>query len=66
VTAVTRESLSNKNVHTVTMFCYRTIGSCQLHDVTDQPLQMSRLLVNRVIHQRKTKSIEFFQTSCYT
>jgi len=43
VTAVTRESLSNKYVHTVTMFCYRSIGPCQLHDVADQPLQMSRL-----------------------
>jgi len=43
VTAVTRESISNKNLHTVTMFCYRTIGPCQLHDVADQPPQMSRL-----------------------
>jgi len=41
VTAATRESLSNENTHTVTMFCYRTTGPCQLHDVTDQPLQMS-------------------------
>jgi len=43
VTGVTRESLSNKNVHTVTMFCYKTLSPCQLHDVTDQALQMSRL-----------------------
>jgi len=40
VTAVTWESLSNKNVHTATMFA---TGPCQLHDVRDQPLQMSRL-----------------------
>jgi len=43
VSAVTWESIPNENPYAGTMFCYRTIGWCQLHDITDQPLQMGQL-----------------------